>query len=199
MEADKALHQKNKIIKASAKIFARKGFDNTTLDEIASEANIAKGTIYLYFKNKESLYLALIRKYIDSMQHIIKKEINKDTNFHDKLRHILKQQIEFYEQDKDIFKIGCFLESDVLIKTKRSKKVKELCLNLEAQLNKIMEIGVREKILKNIGEHRITLSYWGIVQMFAEEFIRNKDRVNKRLSSETEKILDIFLNGVGRY
>ena len=51
--------RRKQIIYASIPVFARKGFDGATLEEVAAEAGIAKGTIYLYYKNKEELFRGL--------------------------------------------------------------------------------------------------------------------------------------------
>ena len=51
---------RQKIINAAVKMFANKGFYETTVDDIARAANIAKGTVYLYFKDKPSLYISII-------------------------------------------------------------------------------------------------------------------------------------------
>jgi len=46
-------HRRRTILHAAERLFAREGFMNTSLDAIAEEVEISKGTIYLYFKNKE--------------------------------------------------------------------------------------------------------------------------------------------------
>jgi len=51
---------KQKIIKAAIKIFADKGFFGATVDDIAKSAKVGKGTVYLYFKDKPSLYVSII-------------------------------------------------------------------------------------------------------------------------------------------
>jgi len=55
--------KKNHIIKAAVIIFARKGFSGTTMNEIAVQAAIGKGTIYEYFKSKEDLFFAVFEWY----------------------------------------------------------------------------------------------------------------------------------------
>jgi len=54
-----AAERRRHILEAAARAFARKGFAQTTMKEIAAEAGIAPGTIYLYFKNKEDLLISL--------------------------------------------------------------------------------------------------------------------------------------------
>ncbi len=54
---------KQNIITAAIKIFAEKGFFETTVDDIARSAKIAKGTVYLYFRDKPSLYIDIIEQH----------------------------------------------------------------------------------------------------------------------------------------
>ncbi len=60
--------KRERILDGALKAFARKGFYNTKVSEIASEAGVADGTIYLYFKNKDDLLISLFE---DRMEWII--------------------------------------------------------------------------------------------------------------------------------
>ena len=57
---DENKHQK--ILQAAIKIFSEKGFYNSRVSEIAKEANVADGTIYLYFKNKDDILISLFEE-----------------------------------------------------------------------------------------------------------------------------------------
>lgn len=54
---------RGKIIAAAVKIFTKKGFFETTVDDIARSSGVAKGTVYLYFKDKPALYLGVIDRH----------------------------------------------------------------------------------------------------------------------------------------
>lgn len=58
VDADKEL-KRERLVMAAAQIFAARGFRNATMDEIAQAAGTAKGTLYLYFKDKEALFYAV--------------------------------------------------------------------------------------------------------------------------------------------
>lgn len=60
--------KRRKILDGALRAFARKGFYNTKVSEIASEAGVADGTIYLYFKNKDDLLISLFE---DRMEWVI--------------------------------------------------------------------------------------------------------------------------------
>ena len=59
-EKDRGKH--DQIIEAAVKIFAKKGFYNAKVSEIAREASVADGTIYLYFKNKDDILISLFEE-----------------------------------------------------------------------------------------------------------------------------------------
>ena len=54
---------KGKIIRNALKIFTKKGFFRATVDDIANAANVGKGTVYLYFKDKSALYISVIEEH----------------------------------------------------------------------------------------------------------------------------------------
>jgi len=57
--------KKNELINIAMNKFAENGFRNTSMSEIADSAEMASGTIYNYFKNKEELLMEIIKKYAD--------------------------------------------------------------------------------------------------------------------------------------
>jgi TetR/AcrR family fatty acid metabolism transcriptional regulator len=81
---DETKHQK--IIQAAAKVFAEKGFYNSRVSEIAKEANVADGTIYLYFKNKDDILISLFEEEFGRIVENIRKELSRGKNALDKIR-----------------------------------------------------------------------------------------------------------------
>jgi TetR/AcrR family transcriptional regulator, fatty acid metabolism regulator protein len=73
---DEDKHQK--ILQAAVKVFSEKGFFNSRVSEIAKEANVADGTIYLYFKNKDDLLISLFEeefgKFVENMRAELERE-----------------------------------------------------------------------------------------------------------------------------
>ena len=68
-------HQK--IIKAALRVFAKKGFYNSRVSEIAKEAAVADGTIYLYFKNKDDILISVFETEMKKMINGMKRELSK--------------------------------------------------------------------------------------------------------------------------
>jgi AcrR family transcriptional regulator len=59
MRLETKINKENSIIDAAEKVFARYGFKNARMEEVAKEASITKVTLYAYFKSKENLYMAI--------------------------------------------------------------------------------------------------------------------------------------------
>lgn len=81
-KTSRGLSTMNRIIKAAEKEFGKKGYYNTSVNDIATAAKVAPGTIYIYFEDKYSLYCHLLKQY----GHEIRKNIAEATkNLKDRL------------------------------------------------------------------------------------------------------------------
>ncbi len=61
---ERKLHRQEEILAAAFDVFAAHGYEATRIDEVARQAGIAKGTIYLYFRDKEQLFRAVVRSLV---------------------------------------------------------------------------------------------------------------------------------------
>jgi TetR/AcrR family fatty acid metabolism transcriptional regulator len=86
---------RKKIISSAVKLFAKKGFYETTIEDIAKGAKIAKGTVYLYFKDKPTLYISIIDEhFVDGIAFLGKVQKEKLTN-RKKLEKIASQWLSY--------------------------------------------------------------------------------------------------------
>jgi TetR/AcrR family transcriptional regulator len=77
--------RQNDIIDAARKLLADKDFDEVSMNEIAREVGLGKSTLYLYFKNKESLYFAIVLRGIRIWAEMVKEEVKKGNTGLEKL------------------------------------------------------------------------------------------------------------------
>ena len=85
------------ILVAARELFLQRGYSNTTIDEIMSTAGLGKGTMYLYFKSKEDLFLSLILGEWSELQKKIDVVINNDSPPHQRLRMGFSEYVRFFE------------------------------------------------------------------------------------------------------
>ena len=71
---------KEKIMQSAMENFAKNGFDRTRMEDIATAASLAKGTLYLYFKNKEDLFYAICDHNLEELRNQLSRLFNRKEN-----------------------------------------------------------------------------------------------------------------------
>jgi len=95
--------RRNDIIDAAEKVFFKKGIDNATMDQVAKEAELSKGTLYLYFKSKEELHFAINMRAADIMFESFSKAVEGGSNGLEKIANIGRAYIEVMRKHPDYF------------------------------------------------------------------------------------------------
>jgi AcrR family transcriptional regulator len=93
------------ILAAARTVFAVSGFNNTTMDEIASAAGIAKGTVYLYFSSKKDIYLAALKHGLTELMDRTRTNMHSANGIQARLRAFVRTRIEYAEANRDFIKI----------------------------------------------------------------------------------------------
>lgn len=89
---------KEKILDAAVKLFAEKGFDGTSVDEIAKLAEVNKAMIYYYFSSKEELLSSIIRKSVNEFTSIVDEiDLSKFDNLEDMIKTIVREAINYID------------------------------------------------------------------------------------------------------
>ncbi len=78
-----------KILAAAVEVFSEKGFYNSRVSEIAQRANVADGTIYLYFKNKDDILISLFEEEFGKIVDDMREELEKESDPVQKLRRFI--------------------------------------------------------------------------------------------------------------
>jgi TetR/AcrR family fatty acid metabolism transcriptional regulator len=92
----------HRILEAAVKIFARQGFRQSTVAQIAREAGVADGTIYLYFKNKDDILVQHFRFKIQQVFDRFREEVNRAETSVDKLRNLVRVHLAEFQRDPDM-------------------------------------------------------------------------------------------------
>ena len=97
----------DRILEAAYQLFLERGFDKVSIQEIATRAGVAKGTFYLYFRDKEALKKRLVaQKSNEFFQQALRALYQTDiTGFEDKIIFIIDYVIDILAQNKDILRL----------------------------------------------------------------------------------------------
>lgn len=190
--------KRNKILEASVKVFVRKGYYRTQMEDVAREAGVAKGTLYLYFKSKEELFSAFFESIFEQGLFNLTKIKKMPVNAIEKLRKFAKNQLEFCEKSMDLFMM-ISRESHQLDKTLKAEYKQKLMKKYKEIINSLSEIvkqGIKEKLIKPIDIVLSSLIFTGIIESAVFKNVEFGKRV--KLTKQLPMIMNIFLSGVGR-
>ena len=162
--------RKIEIINAARKVFSSKGFNSSTMEEIATEAELSPGTLYLYFKNKEELHTSLsieILKYLaDELQNVVAEQISVEEKI-DRFRDVF---IKVYDHDPNILINLFHLQSGETLQNLSDEVLQQIKIysaTAHGAIIKVIKDGIEQDIF--IDEHPVALadvlwaSYAGIV------------------------------------
>lgn len=146
--------RQNDIIDAARKLLLDRDFDEISMDEIAREVGLGKSTLYLYFKNKESLYFAIVLRGIRIWGQMIKEEVEKGNTGLEKFIAYGNTNREFSTKYPDYFRlmyspssIKKQFDMDKMNSSGEFQEVKEL-------FKEIMSVGI-DSIQKGIDDGEI--------------------------------------------
>jgi len=145
---------KRKIFETSMKLFAEKGYDATSIEEITATVGVAKGTLYYHFSSKEEIFNFLIEEGIKLLQNSVDIKTSKRNNYIDKIKAIVLIQIKIVAKYEDIITI---ILSQFLGNEERHKKCQNLVFEYIGQIEKIVQQGIEKGEIKN-GDTRVTAS-----------------------------------------
>lgn len=103
--------RRNYIVDAAEKLFFSKGYDNVSMKDIADEVGISRAAIYLYFKNKEVIYLAIVLRGMRIMDKLFKESVKSDKNGLGKLEDTGWAYFKFYRDFTDYYGVCAYFDS----------------------------------------------------------------------------------------
>lgn len=156
--------RKQEIIETALELFSEKGFENTTIQDIAEKMNVSQGLCYRYFKSKTEIFAATSEYYAMKAVEQIQIPISEDLPAIDKLNTIIKRMFE-YEMKHHEFEARYNENSEI-----RASRLDNVAKQLVDVMIPIIEQGVRENVFHCTN---VTLDtkflVFGIIHTFHEE------------------------------
>ena len=182
------------ILEAAIRVFARQGFYQSTVAQIAREAGVADGTIYLYFKNKDDILVQFFNYRTKQVFDRFRAAVNQSDNSQDKLRSLVRRHLTEFQQDRDmavVYQVETHQNSRLA-----EAQIREMSQMYQDIVSEIVETGQQE------GSIRKDL-YVGLVKRFilgaVDEVINtwlHSDK-NYDLVSMADPLVDLFVRGIG--
>jgi AcrR family transcriptional regulator len=97
--------KKKQIMRVVERLSAKRTLYEITLDEVAKEAKIGKGTIYHYFNNKEDLFFEVATSGFDELRELLQQEVTQNTLFTKRFHNMCSRIAEFFANRQQLLKI----------------------------------------------------------------------------------------------
>ncbi len=193
--------RRQQIIVAAKRVFSEKGFNKATMEDIAHEAELSPGTLYLYFKNKEELYASLSLRILQYL-HIRVEHVNKeDLPPEEKMDALVEAMYDVYAFDPLILINMFHLQSSETLKNLSPKlmaEIEELSRKSIGAIALIFEQGIDSGLF--IDRHPVALAdiFWalfsGVILWTTSKKIFNEE---KDYLKDTLKIaFEVFSRGI---
>jgi len=97
--------KRERILKAATQVFAQNGFYNSKISQIAKLANVADGTIYLYFKNKDDILISLFEEEMTKIIKSVREEIAREIGFENKIRKFIEKHLSLIAENREMAEV----------------------------------------------------------------------------------------------
>lgn len=194
--------RRQQIIVAAKRVFCEKGFNRATMEDIAKEAELSPGTLYLYFKNKDELYaslsLRILQYLIIRLEHV---NGNAELDARGRVDALVEAMFDVYDFDPLIIINLFHLQSSETLKNLSEEMLKEIEDLSRKSLSAIADVfrqGLQEKLF--IDKHPFALAdiFWamfsGVILWESSKKIIDDDK--DYLKDTLKAAFDIFRKGI---
>ncbi|MDM8523835.1 TetR/AcrR family transcriptional regulator [Desulfococcaceae bacterium HSG8] len=184
----------HRILEAAVSVFARQGVHQSTISQIAKEAGVADGTIYLYFKNKDDILVQFFNYKTKQVFSLFREDVDKADNSIEKLHNLVRRHLEEFQRNKSMAVVyqAVTHENSVVVKP-QIREVSKMYLDLVAE---IIEKGQEEgSIRRDLYIGLVKRFILGAVESAINNWLHSGGKYD--LVSMSDPLIDLFIRGIG--
>lgn len=204
-ERERRIQQKRRrkqIIAAAKKVFSAKGFNGTTMEDIAREVELSAGTLYLYFSSKDELYAAInIELQMYMQQRVQELADNKELGPPQKVRALSQVLYGIYEFDPSMMRNVLHLQASETLQNLSPEfldTINSILAQTLSPLSRIIEEGVQEGSFENHHSVAVVDIIWAMFSglVLWEESKKMFNPKKDHLRSTIDLAMKIFCRGI---
>jgi AcrR family transcriptional regulator len=190
--------RREEILNAAQTVFFAKGLQAATMDEIAECAELSKGTLYLYYRSKEDLYLAVLLRGTEIMYRMFLETAQKPIPVLHRLRGLAETYFYFYKSYPDYFRMLDFFETPHFHK-QVSEEMRQQCSLANQRMWDLAGHLIREGQEQGMIHSQITAAeaavmVWACANGVIRQIDRSDEYWRRHLGVDLEKALFISIS-----
>lgn len=183
---------RHEILKSAERIFARKGYHATTVEEIAKEAEFAIGTLYKFFSGKDDLYTQVIEAFVQEFVSAFEQRVLAKEDAEEAIAALIELKLRHYQEHREFIRVA-FEASLSCGDPVRSlpASLREAHARYTEAVRRIFERGIAQGTFDQADPLYLTLCLEGIVSAFLAYWSRNEptESLNDRITKMRREFL----------
>jgi TetR/AcrR family transcriptional regulator, fatty acid metabolism regulator protein len=184
----------HRILNAAVRVFAELGFHQATISQIAREAGVADGTIYLYFKNKKDILSHFFNHTTRQVFERFREAVDQKEFAEDKLRALIQTHLSEFQMYRDLAVV--FQREALLARHVNEEDIKAITRMYLDILDEIIRIGQKENtIRKSIPRGLVKRFILGAVNEVINTWVLSDEKQD--LTKMADPLVDLCFEGIG--
>jgi len=188
--------RKSELLTAARAVFAKKGFHDASIEEIAEMAEVAKGTVYLYYKSKNDLYLEALRFGIESLVKELKARADTPGSCLETLRLLTHTKIVFFDENRDFFRIYYSEMGKLPAHPAGLSLVRDLYAEQARVFERVLREGIKRREVRNIDVEKTAFAVADLTRGIATQRLLGMSK--SHLEDDVEFIVNVIWKGIAR-
>jgi AcrR family transcriptional regulator len=188
------------ILEAAFRIFGSRGLHQATLDDVAREAGITKGTIYLYFPGKAALFSAMLKARVNAVMPEVPapRDSRHEPTTRSRLDHIARQLYAFFRSPAYLAMYRSIVSEAVDFPEAASVLYRDGILPANQRLAEVIRRGIAAGEFRSVDPLVIARAFAGMFQVFAvsQELLGGKRIFPLSEAKVVRTLTDVFFNGL---
>lgn len=182
------------ILRAAEGVFASEGYHSASIEEIAGAAEYGTGTVYLYFKDKEGLYIELFEEKVRALIQFIRARTGDEAKPGQALRQLIQARMEYFEQNRAFFRI--YVREGMNLgwsKHQRWAGILDLYEEYLELLTRLIREGQRQRLFRKNDPRLLAIALSGMMIQLTQDWLKSKG--SQPLTDLVAFVLELFLKG----
>jgi len=183
------------ILTAAERLFAGDGFHNTTIEQVAADIDLSKGTIYLYFQSKEDLFFSILEEKIDNYAHHLKGKLAQCEDLKCAVSVAVSEQLKFLTENHHFFRLA--MSESTKFEHKPSHEMRHSFIAKQVQFNTLLEktfsTHMKQQSISGFKPKSLALSVNGTINAHMMDWLITGSKAN--LEKVKNDILYILIHG----
>jgi len=194
-KARERISRENMILDAAEEVFFSRGFDQSTMDDVAKSAELSKGSLYNYFKNKNELCIGIVGRSLRLLIEYMEKSLTEQASGLEKIYNMAKAFMLFKQENPEYYCAlqsykqhsgGCGVDSKFL-----NSSMDENC-HVNGLIIDVIKDGINDASIKeNVNPEKAANALWGEFNGMLPGF-----DLNTNSADSYEYALEIIINGL---